>query len=785
MIITFSKAAFAAKPDGATIAALQMQDAYATYETDDVTKIAAMIEQGHAFRACNHASGRTFSERNATETYIIALDFDDVVATPEEYAEKAELAGIMPNLYYYSYSHGIKTPDKNRFRFVWLLDKGISAADARKILLALMAYYPDCDPSCKNPSRLWFATRLPVKVLEEMPTSPAAFAALTVGQKMASGKDANKIVKETNTAEWLEEYCGDAETLDVSYNGDWRERLKLVCPLWRKWCDGDYLPYNLRLLLFSNLKYLHITDTGHTMTELIMEYYNEKTYLTHTCSRQQIAGMMRPNGLKPFRCCCGNANTVVEYLKGGRVIKNPIKKITLAELEELMAAQLPEAFNNNQTMYIQIQTAAGKTKYFIDWVAKTDKRKVIYAAPTYNLLNETKENLFMRGVEMRVPPKANYNNIEMAMLNNGIQPHHYNAERKSVIMDIKDPKIGGIFGVTHELLTKLGDLDKCGIDTIVIDENIEDIIVDEIEVTESRLRSLEPYCSDWNEKALDIFDEPKNKKVNAKPIQDIVANCDILHYTLEGRPSLERIGLIAKGEWEAHATATSSIRFTRRSHIFDYKVPIKMMTATPLRTELKATLGAALGAELTFPLASNKGKVKQFLGVTGAKGYNCDKVPSLIDYVKNSLTEEERKDAYVLSFKAAAQLWKDAGFQTYDIDGAPVHLQNNAGLNGLRGKTVIVAGKYDMPAQWYINKYYDFVNPATNDEPTRSMHKENFNGVPCRIFTWDDPNLKNINCERYGFYLEQATGRARALREPANVYVFANYPIATADEYVY
>ena len=44
--------------------------------------------------------------------------------------------------------------------------------------------------------------------------------------------------------------------------------------------------------------------------------------------------------------------------------------------------------------------------------------------------------------------------------------------------------------------------------------------------------------------------------------------------------------------------------------------------------------------------------------------------------------------------------------------------------------------------------------------------------------------MQEVQLERLQFFLSQASGRARALREQgAKVYVFANYPIPEADEY--
>ena len=189
--------------------------------------------------------------------------------------------------------------------------------------------------------------------------------------------------------------------------------------------------------------------------------------------------------------------------------------------------------------------------------------------------------------------------------------------------------------------------------------------------------------------------------------------------------------------------------------------------------------------------AKNTGEIIQYLGQTGAKGKDCEKVDELIEYIKSSLPEEEWKDAYVISFKASADKWKDAGFKLIEIideegRSIPVHLGNNCGLNMVSGKHIIVAGKMDMDETYYNNLFWDYIAiDYDQPEPERRLHVVECNGVMQKIFCWDDERLRAIQMERINYYLEQAAGRARALRQAgAKVYVFSNFPIADADKYI-
>ena len=194
MDIIISKNRYVEKPKDA-ITSLQFTANYDYLRNVDINQFAKLIEEGHAWRACLHKRENTFTESNATKTYTLAMDFDDVETSPDDYIEQARLSGIEPNILYYSYSH---QPDsgKYRFRLVWCLQEAISAKDARDKLLALMHFFPDADKSCKNPSRLWFATKMPVVVINEYPTLASAFGGIEMSYKIEEGmaaKDAKKV----------------------------------------------------------------------------------------------------------------------------------------------------------------------------------------------------------------------------------------------------------------------------------------------------------------------------------------------------------------------------------------------------------------------------------------------------------------------------------------------------------------------------------------------------------------------------------------------------------------
>lgn len=794
MDIIISKNRYTEKPKDA-ITALQFTANYDYLRNVDVEQFAKLIEEGHAWRACLHRREDTFKESNATKTYTLAMDFDDVETPPAEYIEQARLSGIEPNILYYSYSH---KPDsgKYRFRLVWCLQEAISAKDARDKLLALMHFFPDADKSCKNPSRLWFATKLPVKIINEYPTLTSAFGGIEMSYKIDNGTSAQMAKKNKKVAKWIQEECADDDAYYVEENGIWEEQLKGVCPLWRKWCNGEYLNYDNRLMLWTNLKNLKYHTNRISIIDTIWKYYNEETYKAHSLTREQIVEKLRQSSLAAYRICCGNTMSVVEWLKAAEVVvPNNLHRVSLEELDKAMST-IPEHLSSPKTEYIVCPVGSGKTKYFIDWCS-SDK-KVIYAAPTYNLLWEVKGKLWdAKGIELQVPPKGTYTELQELIMQMGGKAENYNPQRAEIIRNIKNPHVKGIFGITHQLLLRLGNLDGCGLDAIIVDENIEQILTDEVIINKEQWKTVAAYCGLEVSTKLDAEAEKcfgelgsiVGERVDITPIQEMLKTFRVADYLNSGLPLIDGLLTLAEGKWKARLYNLGTIRATRVSHLFDTTVPLKLMTATPLNNYLSLLIGNKIDEVVQTPLCENKGKIVQYLGVSGAKGKDMANVDELISYVKSKIPEDEREKAYVISFKKSIPQWIDAGFRTFEIqaeDGTytPMHLANNAGIDALKGKTCIIAGKFDMPSEYYNNIYYDYIAPNDIQSPNRTLIKREINGQICKIHTFENAQMQEVQLERLQFFLSQASGRARALREQgAKVYVFANYPIPEADEY--
>ena len=102
----------------------------------------------------------------------------------------------------------------------------------------------------------------------------------------------------------------------------------------------------------------------------------------------------------------------------------------------------------------------------------------------------------------------------------------------------------------------------------------------------------------------------------------------------------------------------------------------------------------------------------------------------------------------------------------------------------LKGKSIIVAGKFDNNDDYYLNKYYELF-PDSKTPPKRITQTITIANRIRTLFLWDNEVLRDLQIETIKLYLQQSAGRARALREQgAKVYVFADFAIDEANIFI-
>lgn len=809
-----TKQGYAAKPQGAAVAALQKPSAYNFHSDCSIEDIANIIGTGRAWRAGLYSPDTdSFKKAKVAAAIILALDFDGSTKEPQAVIDYAASIGLLPSLWYYSYSQGIKAG--HNFRVLWVLAEPIKPIYYENIYKNLLEAFADFNPdvSTKDASRLWYGTRQQPTVINNKPIPLSTIGWLGVCKKLEEGQPVQKAKKAVKCCE--KDYfeaadSGSIEPFYITQRRRWWEELRVRCWLWDRWERGEYLNYNQRLTLFTNLKYLKYTDTNFSIVADVLEVFekHKSVYAGHTCDETQIRGMFLNTTLHAMGIVKVEGSdepiTVKEFFeRGEREVINTIEKVSLKELDRLLDERFPVLLDDDGIVYIKAQTACGKTHRVIHWLLKQDltQKKIVYSAPRYTNISEFEERFTaaqaaegqQAGSNVCVVPQGQYSPTDLLLMEMGFPAHTKQDERFHAIRKLVNPDEKGLFICSHQLLAHLR---TCPADCIIIDENIEEALLDVVIMDKGGIGGLIPYIRNKDKQiaVLNLINTLKDKErgeiVDITALQDAVEDFDWNGYINTKKP-MSGVAKLLDRNMEppriSRQKGDNAIRFATRSTLIseaiEKNIPIKMLSATPKSARLSAMYDTDKIRVEVFPLAENKGKIIQYEGMTGSKGKDCGNVGELISYVVEKVPEDERQRAKVLSFKDAIPYWEDAGFQIAEYNGTKLHIANNAGLDLLKGQIVIVAGKFDDNDDKYLDIFYD-IHPQATKPPQRKNQLIRINGRLKNLFLWDDEDLRALQIENIQLYLEQSAGRARALREAgAIVYLFANFPIADADRY--
>lgn len=834
----YSKDSYERKPSNA--APLQNKRNY-VQEEKTIEEIASLCGSGHAWRAGIYdMSGGTFRKKDVLSNQLVALDFDSCRTEPLEVAQYAENIGLPANFWYFSYSqepqkaakiarkipttyklllsHRGKTdafsPKSGyNFRLVYCLEREISTREYESSMESLLAAFSRYEPdkSTKDCSRLWYGSALGSCLLSNEPLSLSALGALAAKQKVRENIEPRKVMKQKKG--FIPEYAELPEPNKVTVASRWYEKLQGRCYLLDKFREGKYLDYNERLSLFSNLRYLSYNTKTRTVLEDVLSWFNPQTYEGHTCNEEQIRAKFRDCTLKPVPIVRGRGGklvTVPEFFEDD--IDLPVtpqcSKVTTEELDSWMDETVP-AFLNDRTGNVRIlksQTGSGKTARVIDWLLALPDlhdRKIIYSAPKHDNLKEFEERFLARanfnqsGLIHRCPPKE-VSQEDVFYLQLGLPAKTKSAERKGFIDKLFNEEDKGVFLITHSLLTALSGLEP---DTIVIDEEIDSSLVKETKIELSNLASIVPFLdTDTAKKLVDFIDEVKSRdRANGididlsflrqevapqlrEQVDAYLATTNAANIAAGFFDCMENDGKLSEGK-----AGTNCIRIVRKSTLIEEcsnrLIPVRIFTATPMNKRTEKYYGVQIEV-LEAPLAANTGRIIQYRGCSGAKGKNNEKLPALAKYMKDVLPADVIEKSPLLTFKCVRgeeeSFWKEQGFNLANDGSKQIHLANNSGLDLFKGRSIIVAGKFDQPPQSYQDLWDDIGDGSWLGRQNQNVQ---INGVEQTLYLYTEPVMREIQIQNIQQAAEQAAGRARTLREEgATVYLFCNFVIADADE---
>lgn len=851
IVFTGSKEGMNRKPQGRDVAKWQNVRMY-SQETLSVEEIATKVSKGCCWRAGIYdASSASFKKANAKGSQVIALDFDGSEEAPDKVLEYAESLGIPANIVYatfsqdadawnewieaqkkaekravaiadykYIYSRKGETHENEakkegyNYRIIWCLSSVVSVKEYEDMQKALMHLFRAFNPdkSTKDVSRLWFGSRLTAVVLSEEPidtsTLKAVCGQVAVSRKMQEGKVMRNAVK--GKKELIPDYAGLPEPQVAIVGDDWHQRLRYVCPLWDKFEDGEYLNYNERLTLFSNLKYLRRSDTSKSIYQDIMRFYKPEVWEKHTFDAEQLRTMLSTASLKalPIVRTGGKHMTVAEYMNSDETVIIPKDKESYVSLEELDAyldEKIPALLESEGIQYFSSQTGSGKTKRIIDFLGKylaDFNKKVIYACPHFAGAHEFYQRFTETGFgyKIKVLPEQQLTAKDKMLLQLGLPKQTKCSERAEFIDEMINSN-NGLYIITHALLVNMPTIKA---DIIIVDENIESSLIRTSILTYQQLYSLFPFLDYDTKKSFmhwleDASQEQRGTKIKLDFMREKVAprlRSRIEEYlsACETSPSLIPSGFFNCEDYDGVASVQGKepvIRITHRSPLIqdalNQGIPVKLFSATPISAKISNYYGIEIEV-IEAPKARNSGKIIQYTALSGAKGVKQEddtfsKLPKLAQYVRESLSEDVIRDSKVISFKGTSDFWKSQGFNVAEVEGEQTHFKNNCGLDCFKGKSLIVIGKYDVNPEYYLGVWDDIGDGS--EQPRQQNCSVELNGVKQNLYLWDKPQLRAEQLQNLREASEQTAGRARVLRESgATVHLFSNFVIAGVDKVV-
>lgn len=803
---------------------VQMTSYYQERECD-VNTAYAIITDGRTWRCGRYdlEAAKGFGKSNVIDVQFIALDFDKIAASPRDIVEYAINIGFMPNFYYYSYSQGIKPG--NNFRVVWCLAEPITPTMYENLYRLLLEKFSCFNPdkSTKDCSRLWYGNYgQGGGIVSEKPLSLANIGFINLAALMEEGK-AYKDIK-NNKKTCIVNFSQLDIPNKVNVPEGWREHLSGYCSLWDKWCGGEYLNYNERLVLFTNLKYLENANTAEKIPSLVLQANPnwKQVYEGHSFDEAQLLTIMKSK-LSPLPIVFYQNKwmTVAEFFKiytPAAEKTSEVKKIRINELDAIMDAEMPKLLSSPKSYYIKAQTGSGKTERIIKWMLKQDlkTKKIIYAVPGYNQIIDFK-NRFQAAVRQQGfgtycdslfedifhdIPKSDYTAKDLMRIKLGLQRKVKDYTRTTAIFNMVDKNSHGVFVCTHSLITRLSGFSA---DVIIVDENIEDSLITRVNIEKSSLSKLNGFLTDTNREAasklLQFMDEtdilPVGGRINRTLLNEILAAINPEEYLekVEEKDLIEHLFLLSsnhikikkgisetEGSWILRVSGVSPLF----SNAFTNNIPVKLFTATP-KPQLLDNYLSEYSQRLerySFPETQHEGKIIQYIKYSGSKGVKDDKVEKeLFPYIQEVVPNWQ--DYYLITFKSCGEMAEKMGFKMPYYEGKILHFDNSAGIDTLKGENLIIAGKYNLPLTEWKNELIDI----SDGVPCLDLHNIKMtlerNGRKFTTWLYDNPIIQERQIEHLEEKTSQAAGRARTLRNNGNrVIIFNDFPIEDADEVI-
>lgn len=779
-------------------------------------------------------------KENFVQQQVFVLDIDYGL-TVFEFFKRAREYRVMPAFVYASYNY---KSDSERYRAVFINDCEICDARVAEIMdQMLYIIFPEADQMCKSDiSRMYFGGRKLLYVdpdaqinLVDVARSVEACLfdynqkhyrenirkiACDIGVNCIDGmldikkcdsqgdfwgttnKDITIMVNLQNSPFF---YC-ITQTFNVDNNAQRRRekinkkylyegksvksKLLSTCLLYHDFANGEELSHQEKLLLATNL--LHIKGGKNLFFENLTEniskwkmdwkYMNNSFYHPQSCKKGECKYYNQ--------CRCQN---ILAKLKNDiKRIETEIEYVSLDEAQSILENRMEKLLltpGTNQINLLKAQTALGKTHAYCKIIRKYQKRfRFMVVVPTNKLQYEVYNQLKSSGVDVVSTPnvKEILSRLGMTELLSSVE-NLYDTGLGILVKPLiaetmksnEDPVIKTalrdylnfketmvmkkVVVTTHAMFLHLPE-EIISEYKIIVDEDIlATIFKNTNSISFYDLRKV------IEEGFLPFEFNDRLKQLMSMPDRTVVFTGMATLFESQLKNIYERNENVSSGILNFIQSTTCYVDvLNEQIHYFTgQRIPNVKMLIVSATMNVDLYRNYVSGRTITYhevPLVQLRGK--------------------LIQYTKETMSRA-MIDTYGYE-KMYTQLLKHIGkengintitFKKYTSFETQIYIGKSEGFNDYKGEDLLVIGTpHNVPFVYaLIGKTLGF---DAND--TLAVRRVKHNGYEFCIMTYGDEGMRKLQFYFIESELEQAIGRARALRYPCTIFLFSNYPLLQA-----
>ena len=810
------------KPEGKEKGLISRNLSATTLTYDFLAKRVA--NDGCTFCPATYAGTR--KNENFTGQQLFVVDIDDN-ATYQEMKRRADSCELPVLFTYKTFSW---TPENDKFRLVFALDREVRDPNTAKIVTAIfMRIFNECDKSCKDLARMFFGSTHGLYHLADEACEISlkhliiSFNSYMYNQydqahyrreldKFYMSVDEHFAVKLNNSAPVIEYDHNGSPVLQtipkttslkksdyqVKAKGERRQTEKIgfdelykECRLYRDFKDGaEYYYYDTLFHIATNL--VNMEKGKSEFMRIIESPQNEDKPAYHERQWRSVLNTIIDMGYQPHSCSkCPHCDECLHYKNMIRTVKpgysgiKPVERKEYCSIEEAERS-LEENFNAAVSSTLPglklliAQTGLGKTNTMLNFLKHTDESYIL-AVPTHDLANEIYRKALRMGIQnIRLAPKlpilsdSHIEEIE----------HIYKIGAGEIALE-------EMRGLCERLPHK--DEDRQCLETYFDELGSALSYHGHIIMTHERLLCFNRRSEIFKSHRV-IIDEDILRSVfctvtvNNSDIEKAIQSDAV---SPKGKARLQSI--LSTESYQRYGSSAGMV--VDQDTVFEFKdintniidllYARELINSGDTTTYIKKQPLPCDSAVIMSATAS--ADLYKYLMNMEITEYRCKQaryVGKIVQFTNSSYSRHSLR-----SGKDSPELMK----MIHDIVGedeiitfacieeefnTQYHFGGIEGLNCLEGKNIAVIGLPNVDEKVY--KLYGMRMGVDPYKESLKNTKITYNGYEFYLNTFSNYRLRKIQLWMIGSYLEQAVGRARLLRNDCTVKLFARFPVDQA-----